>query len=187
MAAPRSCSRPAPLFGPPLFAARRRPPDPLRHLGPDGPLHPESFPVLTPSDAFEALDLSRRDAFIDGLIVLLLDDQSYPIVAMAIDNAPPDDLTAVSQILIAANQEGHRIASVILGVVRESPLTDPAKVRVARNAMSIAAWHAMSCELHANGVTLLDIVIIEPRYWMSLVASNGDEFYSSQPFDRSPR
>ena len=67
MAPRHRCPRPSQTRDHPVTGELRAALDsPIEYLGPDGPLHPDVRPLRTVDDAFDAIDLSRPEAFDDG-------------------------------------------------------------------------------------------------------------------------
>ena len=104
--------------------------EPLDYLGPDGPLHPDLTPLRTADDACEAIDLSRPAAFSEGLLVLLLDGTARPYLAVAVDDAPDDDIDQVATLLLGARELGHPIGGVVLGVYRQERTDGSATIKM---------------------------------------------------------
>lgn len=174
MAPHRRCTRPRP----PLHDSYGYPSsDPIDYLGPDGPLHPDLPPIRTVDDACEALDLSRPESFRSGLLVLLLDEVSQPYLAIAVDNAPDDDLNQIAGLLTGALRLGHPIAGVLLGVYRTERSVGSMTVKMTVDGGQLAAWMSLSRLLQPLGITLVDVLVFEPGRWMSLVAATSSDVY----------
>ena len=121
---------------------------PLDYLGPDGPLHPDVWPLRTVDDVFDAIDLSRPETFDDGLIVLLLDSAARPVLAMAVSNAPEDDIDAIATVLSAVREEGPGVAGVVLGVYRPTRTVGSKAIKMTIDGTQLAAWMSLSRLLH---------------------------------------
>ena len=155
--------------------------DPLEYLGPDGPLHPDTRVLRTVDDAFDAIDLSRPETFDDGVIVLLLDRTARPILAIAVEHAPEDDLDAIASLLSGVRERGHPIAGVVIGVYRPARTVGSKTIKMTIDGVQLAAWMSLSWLLHGAGITLVDVLVFEPGRWMSLVAATSSDTYPTDP------
>lgn len=182
MAPRHRCPRPSQSLDHPLTGELSSALDfPIEYLGPDGPLHPDVRPLRTVDDAFDAIDLSRPGAFRDGLVVLLLDPSACPMLAMAVDHAPDDDIDAIAALLADVRDRGHPIAGVVLGVYRPARTVGSAAIKMTIDGLQLAAWMSLSRLLNGSGITLVDVLVFEPGRWMSLVAATSSEIYPTGP------
>ena len=153
----------------------------LDYLGPDGPLHPDRTPLRTAEDACDALDLSRPPAFVDGIVVLLLDETVRPYLAIAVNHAPPDDIDRLAALLGGTRDLGHPIAGVVLGVFRPTRCVGSTDLKLSVDGAELAAWVSLSRLLHGLAITLVDVLVFEPGRWMSLVAATSVDTYPRGP------
>ena len=153
----------------------------LEDLGPGGPLHPHLTPLRNADDACDALDLSRPDGFGDGVVLLLLDASVRPYLAIAIDQAPPDQIDHLAALLGGARDLGHPIAGVVLGVFRPTRTVGSAGSSMTIDGLQLAAWISLSRLLNELAITLVDVLVLEPGCWMSLIAEASGDAYPLGP------
>lgn len=153
----------------------------LEDLGPGGPLHPHLTPLRNADDACDALDLSRPDGFGDGVVLLLLDASVRPYLAIAVDQAPPDQIDHLAALLGGARDLGHPIAGVVLGVFRPTRCVGSTDLELSVDGAELAAWVSLSRLLHGLAITLVDVLVFEPGRWMSLVAATSVDTYPRGP------
>jgi hypothetical protein len=129
---------------------------PVRRCPPIG-----GFQIFTSTDAFDAVDLARPSEFRRGVIVLLLDDDDRPFLALAIDRAPSNQLVHIAEFLIDARfqLESPRFSGVVFGVIGD----DSTEV----SGSEVADWHEAQHLLAAHGVALVDLVVVRPTHWSS--------------------
>jgi hypothetical protein len=117
------------------------------------------FQILTSTDAFDAIDLARPPEFHCGVIVLLLDDDDRPFLALAIDRAPSHQLVRIAEFLIDARlrADSPRFGGVVFGVIAgESNSGSPAE---------FADWRETQHLLAAHGIAVIDLVIVRSNQW----------------------
>jgi hypothetical protein len=178
------CSRPSRRVDPERRVVEGA--DPLDYLGPDGALHPQLPALRCAEDACDALDLGRPDAFDDGLLVLLLDAEARPWLAVAAEHAPRDDIEAIAALLTCARDLGRPVAGVVLGIYRATRTVGSAAVKMTIDGSQLAAWVSLSRLLQEADITLVDVLVFEPGRWMSFVAATSGETYPSGPLPWPP-
>ena len=134
------------------------------------------FPVLDAIDAFDAVEISRPEDFSEGVVAVLLDSGRIPLVAIAFEHAPSDELDRVAQYL-ADSATGLRFEHVLLGIVRNKPsaplaLNNPAALQWIEQT-ELQAWDGASKVLATAGITLVDIVVVEPNGWFAVSESRS--------------
>jgi hypothetical protein len=143
------------------------------------------WPIQSPFDAVDALDLCRPPDFESGVLVLLLDVALEPIVSLAIRNAPGDCLDPIMEMIIESTEE-VAVMSVVAGIVRP-----PSHMRLQTGSsiddQDINAdrqhWIDMAYLLGTNGIDLLDVLTLHERCWSSTALLSG---HLSYPDPRDP-
>jgi hypothetical protein len=117
------------------------------------------FQILTSTDAFDAVDLARPLAFHCGVIVVLLDDDDRPFLALAIDRAPSHQLVRIAEFLIDARlrADSPRFSGVVFGVVGDDS--------IGASASELADWQETQHLLAAHGIAVVDLLIVRPTHW----------------------
>jgi hypothetical protein len=130
-----------------------------------------AFPIIDSIDAFEAIDISRPDDFDDGVIVLLLNDNDEPIVALAIEHAPLTNLDQIVDLLCESVHSGIDFSGVVFGMIRAVDSAPAERKGPHGNrvlwlpASAVAAWNDARNTLAGIGIAVVDIVVIEPSGW----------------------
>ncbi len=133
-----------------------------------------SFTIDSAADALDAIELSRPETFQSGVIALLLDPGRVPIVALAVDGAPSDDLAPLADLLCAACENAPRVRGVVLGVVRDTasdslgPLRASTARRLWLDTAEVLSWLDLGERLGFVGVELTEVVVLEPDGWFAL-------------------
>jgi hypothetical protein len=117
------------------------------------------FQILTSTDAFDAIGLARPPEFHSGVIVLLLDDDDRPFLALAIDRAPSHQLVRIAEFLIDARPraDSPRFGGVVFGVIGNES--------VGGSTAEFADWQETQHLLAAHGIAVIDLVIVRPNQW----------------------
>jgi hypothetical protein len=136
-----------------------------------------SFAIDSAADALDAIELSRPETFERGVIALLLDAGRVPIVALAVDGAPSDDMDPLAELLCAACQNAPRVRGIVLGIVRAAasdslgPLRASAARRLWLDTAEVVSWLDLGERLGGVGVELTEVVVLEPDGWFALSES----------------
>ncbi len=142
----------------------------------DGP-----WSLNRPEDAFDAFDLVRPATLYDGVLAMLLDDYLVPMVTLAVDGAPADDLHAIVS-LLASYPADIVPSSLILGVVRPDStgeLDRWGQPLVQVQPAQTQCWLDTARSLRDVGIALHDVLILEPDRWFSLADEAGVSRYRS--------
>ncbi len=131
-----------------------------QHDGPE-PVDPGPDLVLAgPAHAAAAIRLSAPPAEGPAIVVLLCDGEHRLLLAMAVEGAPPTGVRGVVDVVLGvAGPAG--VTGIVVGIVRERlgqyvPKPDEAAVR------------GLAGHCAAQGVDLLDLLLVGPRGWRSL-------------------
>jgi hypothetical protein len=136
-----------------------------------------SFAIDSAADALDAIELSRPETFQSGVIALLLDANRVPIVALAVDGAPSDDLDPLADLLCAACQNAPQVWGVVLGIVRGAasdslgPLRSSTARRLWLDTSEVVSWLDLGERLGRVDVELTEVVVLEPEGWFALSES----------------
>ena len=136
------------------------------------------FRVLSPTDALDALDHVRPDGFDSGVLVVLLDYERRPLVGIAVDNAPSEELCAIGESVIASvsrakartsASRNRMVVAVVFGLVRDtnSETVDDGPARLVLSSAELLAWRECQHLFAAHGIDPLDLLILEPCGWAS--------------------
>lgn len=127
------------------------------------------FQILNSTDAFDAVDLARPFGFVAGVIVLLLDDDDRPFLALAIDRAPSDRLVHIAEFLIDARlgAKSPRVRGVVFGVIGNDSIGTSTK--------EFADWREAQHLLAAHGVAVIDLLVVRPNQWITFAESSDTD------------
>ncbi len=162
-------------------------------LDPEGPLHPDSesshWPIHDPFDAIDAIDLSQPADFRAGVLVLFTNDEREVLAALAVRNAPADDLQPILAAIIEVTRPAPGgwtvpVRGVVLGIIRE-PLAEmlpfthavTAPVSTSPTQAEEQHWRLTACELAEHGIDLIDVLSINAQGWSSIALTSGELRY----------
>jgi hypothetical protein len=120
-----------------------------------------SEPVLAgPDDAAAAIRLSAPPADGPSVVVLLCDADHRLILAITVDGAPATAVPRVIDLVLQVAESGG-VAAVVVGIVR------PRLERLSRPEAVALGGLLFRCD--AGRVQLLDVLLVGPRRWRSLL------------------
>jgi hypothetical protein len=141
------------------------------------------WPIDTPDDAFDTMELHRSRTLQTGLVILALDHHRVPFLHVSLRGNPVDDIQRALSLFCPALPNGQIPSGLILGVIRsqhrEAPesvlnsLTPITKPSIWVDPIESAAWRVAAWNLHDEGIKLHDVMVIEPDRWMSLARAAG--------------
>ncbi len=120
-----------------------------------------SGPVLSgPAHAASAIRLSAPPAEGPAVVVLLLDSDHRLLLAITVDGAPPTAVPRVVDLVLAVAQSAG-VAAIVVGIVRE-------RLGQYLTKADTAALGGLEGRCTAEGVSLLDVLLVGPRGWRSV-------------------
>jgi hypothetical protein len=147
---------------------------------------PGPWQLNTPADAFDAIDMVRPITLSSGVMVMAVDEYNMPLITIAVDEAPPDDIMPILAMVAPSLMTGPIPYGVIVGIVRPESTAGNNSwgqplIRLSPN--ETMAWLDAAHALALDAIALHDIIIIEPDRWHSLASAAGVERYAHRPQD----
>jgi hypothetical protein len=139
----------------------------------------DDFVIGTVIDALEAVELSRPDDFDSGIVAVLLDAERRPLVAVAIDGAPSNDLHRIAELLTSTPQD--RLAAIAFGIVRSENSAptgqDDAGARFVQRIDDgdLVSWAEAARTCSNAGVEVVDVLVLEPGGWFAVSEARGSD------------
>ncbi len=116
--------------------------------------------VASPADAAAVIRLSAPPAEGSSVVVLLCDADHRLILAITVDGASASAVPRVVDLVLQVAEPGG-VAGIVIGLVR------PRLERL--NRVDAKALGGLLNRCHAGGLALLDVLLVGPRGWRSLL------------------